>query len=87
MSDHEDTHTKALGVIDQDLVERDDIHHEVWWVMGNSPSPYRVQVAFDPDGGVDFITCTCPHGLRKGGGDAQCYHARAVLIKLGVVLR
>jgi uncharacterized Zn finger protein len=60
---------------DPDRVRRDVDYPQVWWVTGNDPAPYRVQVA------PAFVTCTCLHGLNAGARPT-CYHVAAVLLAL-----
>lgn len=40
---------------------------------------YRVHFIRDEDGLIQWATCTCQHGLRKGGGHARCSHVAAAL--------
>lgn len=58
-------------------------HPSVWWVTPSSGASrrYRVQSDFQPGSRtLSWITCTCPHGINKGGGTTRCYHAAAVLL-------
>jgi hypothetical protein len=76
---------KAVAVVKQQHIRPDDEHYGIWWVVSlNGPNNniYRTQALFDPDTGkVEWITCTCAHGLHRGG-DARCYHAAAVWLTL-----
>ena len=66
-------------------VEPDDTHPRlVAWVRSSSgDTSYRVQMIRDDLGQVSWVTCTCPHGLHKGGGQSVCYHAAATLMSYG----
>jgi hypothetical protein len=67
-------------------LRRDSQHAGLWWVVSlHNPNIYRVQVGYDDDGqSVVYITCTCTHGMNRGG-DARCYHAAAALAAIGEV--
>lgn len=76
---------KLLGktVEGKPAVRRDTDHPAVWWVVPSSGSArdYRVQSDYNAaTGTLSWITCTCPHGLNKGGGTTRCYHAAAALL-------
>lgn len=45
----------------------------------SSGNTYRVHFIRDEDGLIQWATCTCQHGLRKGGGHARCSHVAAAL--------
>jgi uncharacterized Zn finger protein len=55
-------------------MQQDETYREVWWVTGSRGDKYRIQF------GKGFVTCTCPHGLNAGAGEARCYHVAAVLM-------
>lgn len=68
---------KARDVIQAGGVLPHEQYPGVWWVQATNGSDlYRVQL------GEGYVTCTCPHGMHKGGGDSSCYHVRAVRIVL-----
>lgn len=68
---------KARALVEQSQVRQDANFTEIWWVPSSDGSKqYRVQV------GQEYMTCTCPHGMHKGGGDPSCYHVRAVRMAL-----
>ena len=47
----------------------------VWLVTSSrTGKKVRVQFIFDDHGAVEWRTCTCTNGNRKGG-QTQCYHA------------
>ena len=62
---------KAEKLVRHGDVSPDPQYPEIFWVRGSADRPYRVQV------GTGFVTCTCAHGLNKGGGDASCSHVAA----------
>lgn len=68
----------AKKLVDQERVEPDEKYPEAWWVRGEG-GRYRVLVdpIHDPP---EWITCTCPHGTKKGAGDVRCKHGAAVLM-------
>jgi len=62
---------------------QDPGHASVWWVVPSSGAARRYRVQSDyarATRTLSWITCTCPHGLNKGGGTTRCYHAAAVLL-------
>jgi hypothetical protein len=66
-------------------VLQDPEHPNIWWVTPSSGAAKRYRVATDWQPGtrnLSWITCTCPHGLNKGGGTTRCYHAAAALLLL-----
>ena len=68
---------KAEVVVRDGLLRQDLTYPEIWWVQSSDGAKeYRVQV------GGEYMTCTCPHGLHKGGGDPRCYHVAAVRLAL-----
>ena len=72
---------KAKNLSDED-VERDAQYPEIWWVQGNDPDRrYRVQVGLSGRL-IQYVTCTCAHGLNTGAGETTCYHVAAVLMRL-----
>lgn len=80
----DETLAKAAKLLDSDRVFRDSDYPNLWWVNGSADDPYRVQVGINETGGqVEYVTCTCPHGIRNGGLP-KCYHAAAVLMKIGM---
>lgn len=71
------TEEKARRLIEEGKIRQDPTFSEIWWVQSSDASTeYRVQV------GQEYMTCTCPHGMHKGGGDPSCYHVRAVRMAL-----
>lgn len=75
---------KAERVIAQGDIVQDSEHPEVWWVMSSDKRrKYRVQIGTDFEGTITYLTCACPHGLKKGGGNTFCYHAAAALLSIG----
>lgn len=40
---------------------------------------YLVHFIRDEDGRIQWSTCSCAHGLKKGGGHARCSHVVAAL--------
>lgn len=61
----------------------DPEYPNIWWVTPSSGSAKRYRVATDLQPGtriLTWITCTCPHGMNKGGGTSRCYHAAAALL-------
>lgn len=79
---------KARQLVEAGLLRADPGGSGVWWVGSLRPVEprvleYRVQTNYDPRTQLlTWITCTCPHGLAKGGGRATCYHSVAVLLTL-----
>jgi hypothetical protein len=71
---------KASTILDD--VQPDETYPHVWWVPSSSSATlYRVQEDYRPDThSLTWVTCTCPHGLNKGAGEARCYHVAAVLM-------
>lgn len=68
---------KARTVVEQGQLRQDPTYPQIWWVLSSDASTeYRVQL------GQEFMTCTCPHGMHKGGGDPRCYHVAAVRLAL-----
>jgi hypothetical protein len=64
-------------------VKRDEEYPTIWWVTSeraDQTDPYRVQADVDESGNFSWVTCTCQHGLRSGGGRATCYHVAAALL-------
>lgn len=77
MADRRTPEEKARALVEQGQVRQDSTFPEIWWVPSSSGSrQYRVQW------GHGYMTCTCPHGMHKGGGDPSCYHVLAVRIAL-----
>lgn len=70
---------KARRLLSEDRVTQDPDYPSVWWVNSpNSPDRrYRVQTD-----SKSWVTCTCPHGLNRGGSQTRCYHALSVLMKI-----
>lgn len=64
---------KAEDLVLLGRVHRDADAPEVFFVEGSQI--YRVQTD-----GEEYITCTCPNGMRKGR--PHCYHTAAVLIMI-----
>jgi hypothetical protein len=67
------------------LVRQDEEHRHVWWVnsLRAGGGRYRVQEDVECVQGevvLTWVTCTCPHGLNIGAGQASCYHVAAVLL-------
>ena len=45
----------------------------------SSGRSYRVHFIRDEEGVIRWSTCTCAHGIKKGGGHARCSHVVAAL--------
>jgi uncharacterized Zn finger protein len=71
---------KAKKFSDED-VRQDPTYSTVWWVQGSAEYPYRVQIGL-VGWSIQYVTCTCPHGLKQGVGEASCSHVAAVLMRL-----
>lgn len=64
---------------------RDKQFPAIWWVTSSAGGTrrYRVQSDYDPaTKKLSWCTCTCPHGMAKGGGTSRCYHVAAVLMSV-----
>lgn len=64
---------------------RDTAFPGIWWVTPSSGETrrYRVQTDWTPEQQrLSYVTCTCPHGMAKGGGTSRCYHVAAVLMSM-----
>lgn len=75
-----DTIDKAQDLIDNEEIDRDADHGDVFWARGSTGNVYRVQV-FSGDDGL-MVTCGCPNGSKKGG-EPNCYHSAAALLLAG----
>jgi len=66
-------------------VEPDKDFDTIWWVQGRDITrpPYRVQV-LQREGRIEWITCTCPHGLNTNPGETKCHHVAAVLLAIEI---
>lgn len=69
----------ARALVSEGRVSPDEQYPTIWWVKGEG-GRYRVQM--DSDTSPSWITCTCPHGRKKGAGDVRCKHAAAVLMTI-----
>ena len=71
------TEEKARRLIEEGKIRQDPTFSEIWWVpASDGEKQYRIQF------GEGYVTCTCPHGMHKGGGESSCYHVRAVRMAL-----
>jgi len=65
------------------LVTPDATAPNVWWVGSLRPeqtTAYRVTLIEAPE--QRWVSCSCAHGQKSGGGNSRCYHVAAVLTHL-----
>jgi hypothetical protein len=75
------------AVLDHLVHESDPRSHprvvQVGSLRPGATGHYRVSTDIDPvTGELSWITCTCAHGRKSGGGTCRCYHVGAALMYL-----